>query len=88
MRGVELATGYSELIDPVVQRERFAAQALAAAAGDDEAMALDEDFLAAMEHAMPPCTGTGMGIDRLLMVLTGLSIRDTVLFPIVRRQGN
>lgn len=88
MRGVELATGYSELIDPVVQRERFAAQAAAAAAGDDEAMALDEDFLAAMEHAMPPCTGTGMGIDRLLMVLTGLSIRDTVLFPIVRRQGN
>ncbi|MEB3048380.1 lysine--tRNA ligase [Mycolicibacter sp. MYC123] len=88
MRGVELATGYSELVDPVVQRERFAAQARAAAAGDDEAMALDEDFLAAMEHAMPPCTGTGMGIDRLLMVLTGLSIRDTVLFPIVRRQGN
>jgi lysyl-tRNA synthetase class 2 len=88
MRGVELATGYSELIDPVVQRERFAAQARAAAAGDDEAMALDEDFLAAMEHAMPPCTGTGMGIDRLLMVLTGLSIRDTVLFPIVRRHGN
>ncbi|MCV7385652.1 lysine--tRNA ligase [Mycolicibacter longobardus] len=88
MRGVELATGYSELIDPVVQRDRFAAQARAAAAGDDEAMALDEDFLAAMEHAMPPCTGTGMGIDRLLMVLTGLSIRDTVLFPIVRRQGN
>ncbi|HEX7323321.1 MAG TPA: lysine--tRNA ligase [Mycobacterium sp.] len=88
MRGVELATGYSELIDPVEQRERFAAQARAAAAGDDEAMMLDEDFLAAMEHAMPPCTGTGMGIDRLLMVLTGLSIRDTVLFPIVRRYGN
>ncbi|TDH51418.1 lysine--tRNA ligase [Mycobacterium eburneum] len=88
LRGVELATGYSELVDPVVQRERFAAQARAAAAGDDEAMALDEDFLAAMEHAMPPCTGTGMGIDRLLMTLTGLSIRDTVLFPIVRRHGN
>lgn len=88
LHGVELATGYSELIDPVVQRERFAAQARAAAAGDDEAMALDEDFLAALEYGMPPCTGTGMGIDRLLMALTGLSIRETVLFPIVRPHGN
>ncbi|MGB6206997.1 amino acid--tRNA ligase-related protein, partial [Mycobacterium sp.] len=88
VRGIELATGYSELIDPVVQRERFAEQARAAAAGDDEAMALDEDFLAALEYAMPPCTGTGMGIDRLLMALTGLSIRDTVLFPIVRPHGS
>jgi lysyl-tRNA synthetase class 2 len=88
VRGIELATGYSELVDPVVQRERFEAQARAAAAGDDEAMALDEDFLSAMEYAMPPTTGTGMGIDRLLMVLTGLSIRETVLFPIVRRHGN
>jgi lysyl-tRNA synthetase class 2 len=88
VRGIELATGYSELIDPVVQRERFADQARAGAAGDDEAMALDEDFLAAMEHGMPPTTGTGMGIDRLLMVLTGLGIRDTVLFPIVRRHTN
>lgn len=85
LRGFELATGYSELIDPVVQRERFVAQARAAAAGDDEAMALDEDFLTAIEYAMPPCTGTGMGVDRLLMALTGLSIRETVLFPIVRR---
>ncbi|OBF80853.1 lysine--tRNA ligase [Mycobacterium sp. 852002-51163_SCH5372311] len=88
LRGVELATGYSELTDPVVQRERFVEQARAAAAGDDEAMALDEDFLAALEYAMPPCTGTGMGIDRLLMSLTGLSIRDTVLFPIVRPHSN
>lgn len=87
VRGLELSTGYSELVDPVIQRERFEAQARAAAAGDDEAMALDEDFLAAMEYAMPPTTGTGMGIDRLLMVLTGLSIRETVLFPIVRRHG-
>jgi lysyl-tRNA synthetase class 2 len=87
VRGFELATGYSELVDPIVQRERFEAQARAAAAGDDEAMALDEDFLAAMEYAMPPTTGTGMGIDRLLMALTGLSIRETVLFPIVRRHG-
>ena len=84
LRGVELATGYSELNDPIVQRERFAEQARAAAAGDDEAMVLDEDFLAALEYGMPPCTGTGMGIDRLLMCLTGLSIRETVLFPIVR----
>ncbi|BBX05680.1 lysine--tRNA ligase [Mycolicibacterium aichiense] len=87
VRGFELATGYSELVDPIVQRERFEAQARAAAAGDDEAMALDEDFLAAMEYAMPPTTGTGMGVDRLLMALTGLSIRETVLFPIVRRHG-
>lgn len=87
VRGFELATGYSELVDPVIQRERFEAQARAAAAGDDEAMALDEDFLAAMEYAMPPTTGTGMGIDRLLMALTGLSIRETVLFPIVRHRS-
>jgi lysyl-tRNA synthetase class 2 len=88
IRGIELATGYSELIDPVVQRERFEAQARAAAAGDDEAMILDEDFLAAMEYAMPPTTGTGRGIDRLMMALTGLGIRETVLFPIVRRHTN
>jgi lysyl-tRNA synthetase class 2 len=87
VRRFELATGYSELIDPVVQRERFEAQARAAAAGDDEAMVLDEDFLAALEYGMPPTTGTGMGVDRLLMALTGLTIRETVLFPLVRRQG-
>ncbi|MDR7170838.1 lysyl-tRNA synthetase class 2 [Nocardia kruczakiae] len=87
VRGFELATGYSELVDPVVQRERFVDQARLAAAGDDEAMRLDEDFLAAMEHGMPPTTGTGMGIDRLLMALTGLGIRETILFPIVRPSG-
>jgi lysyl-tRNA synthetase class 2 len=87
-RSIEGVTEKWDLIDPVIQRERFQAQALAAAAGDDEAMLLDEDFLAALEYAMPPTTGTGMGIDRLLMALTGLSIRETVLFPIVRRHGS
>lgn len=84
VRGFELATGYSELVDPVIQRERFVDQARLALAGDEEAMALDEDFLIAMEQGMPPTTGTGMGIDRLLMALTGLGIRETILFPIVR----
>lgn len=84
VRGFELATGYSELVDPVVQRERFVEQARLAAAGDDEAMQLDEDFLAAMETGMPPTGGVGMGVDRLLMALTGLGIRETVLFPLVR----
>jgi lysyl-tRNA synthetase class 2 len=88
VRKFELATGYSELTDPIIQRERFEAQARAAAAGDDEAMVLDDDFLAALEYGMPPTTGTGMGIDRLLMALTGLSIRETILFPIVRRHTN
>lgn len=87
IRHIELATGYSELTDPVIQRERFEAQVRAAAAGDDEAMALDEDFLAALEYGMPPTTGTGMGMDRLMMALTGLSIRETVLFPIVKRHS-
>ena len=84
VRGMELATGYSELVDPVVQRARFEAQARLAAAGDDEAMRVDEDFLAAMEHGMPPSGGMGMGIDRLLMALTGLGIRETILFPLVK----
>lgn len=84
IRGVETATGYSELTDPVVQRERFMQQAQVAALGDDEAMPLDEDFLRAMEYGMPPSGGMGMGIDRLLMALTGLGIRETILFPFVR----
>jgi lysyl-tRNA synthetase class 2 len=82
--GFELATAYSELIDPVVQRERLVAQSLLAAGGDAEAMQLDEDFLRAMEYGMPPTGGMGMGIDRLLMALTGLGIRETILFPLVR----
>ena len=84
VRGFELGTAYSELVDPVIQRQRFEEQARMAAAGDDEAMRLDEDFLAAMEHAMPPSGGMGMGIDRLLMAMTGLGIRETILFPLVR----
>jgi lysyl-tRNA synthetase class 2 len=84
VRGFELATGYSELVDPVVQRERFVEQARLAARGDDEAMRLDEEFLTAMEHGMPPMGGMGMGIDRLLMALTGLGIRETILFPLVK----
>jgi lysyl-tRNA synthetase class 2 len=82
--GFELATGYSELVDPVVQRERFVAQASLAAKGDPEAMRLDEDFLRAMEYGMPPSGGMGMGIDRLMMALAGLGIRETILFPLVR----
>ncbi|GAA2572308.1 lysine--tRNA ligase [Pseudonocardia hydrocarbonoxydans] len=82
--GTELATAYSELVDPVVQRERLTAQSLLAAAGDVEAMQLDEDFLRAMEYGMPPTGGMGMGIDRLLMTLTGAGIRETILYPLVR----
>ncbi|HEX7744086.1 MAG TPA: lysine--tRNA ligase [Micromonosporaceae bacterium] len=82
--GVELGTAYSELIDPVVQRERLMAQARLAAKGDAEAMRLDEDYLRAMEYGMPPMGGMGMGIDRLLMALTGQGIRETILFPLVR----
>ncbi|BAU33501.1 lysine--tRNA ligase [Microcella alkaliphila] len=84
VRGFELATAYSELVDPVIQRERFVAQAKLAAGGDLEAMQLDEAFLTALEHGMPPSGGMGMGIDRLLMALTGLGIRETILFPLVK----
>lgn len=84
LRGFELATGYSELVDPVIERERLAEQASLRAGGDDEAMRLDEDFLRALEYGMPPSGGVGMGIDRLLMALTGLGIRETILFPLVR----
>ena len=84
VRGFELATGYSELVDPVIQRERFVEQAALADRGDDEAMRIDEDFLRALEHGMPPTGGMGMGIDRLLMAITGLGIRETILFPLVK----
>lgn len=84
VRGFELATGYSELVDPVVERQRLVEQSRLGATGDSEAMPLDEDFLRALEYGMPPSGGVGMGIDRLLMALTGLGIRDTILFPLVR----
>ncbi|RKT52179.1 lysine--tRNA ligase [Saccharothrix australiensis] len=84
VRGFELATGYSELVDPVVERERLEAQARLSAAGDAEAMPVDEDFLRSLEYGMPPSGGVGMGIDRLLMAITGLGIRETILFPLVR----
>ena len=84
VNGYELATGYSELVDPVIQRERFVEQAKLADRGDVEAMRIDEDFLRALEHGMPPTGGMGLGIDRLLMTLTGLGIRETILFPLVK----
>jgi len=82
--GFELATGYSELIDPVIQRDRLVEQATLGSKGDLEAMQVDEDFLRAMEFGMPPMGGMGMGVDRLLMALTGLGIRETILFPLVK----
>ncbi|MSO43476.1 MAG: lysine--tRNA ligase [Candidatus Planktophila sp.] len=86
--GFELATGYSELIDPVIQRERLIEQSSLGAKGDLEAMQVDEDFLRAMEFGMPPMGGMGMGVDRLLMALTGLGIRETILFPLVKPEAD
>jgi len=82
--GVELGTAYSELTDPVEQRRRLQEQSLLAAGGDPEAMQLDEDFLQAMEYAMPPTGGLGMGVDRVVMLVTGRSIRETLPFPLAK----
>ncbi|MBF6214179.1 bifunctional lysylphosphatidylglycerol synthetase/lysine--tRNA ligase LysX [Nocardia puris] len=82
--GVELGTAYSELTDPVEQRRRLTEQSMLAAGGDPEAMELDEDFLQALEHAMPPTGGLGMGVDRVVMLITGRSIRETLPFPLVK----
>ena len=79
--GVERGTGFSELVDPVIQREVLTAQSLRAAGGDPEAMQLDEDFLRALEYGAPPMGGLGLGVDRLVMLFTGASIRETILFP-------
>jgi lysyl-tRNA synthetase, class II len=82
--GTELGTAYSELIDPIEQRRRLTEQSLLAAGGDPEAMQLDEDFLRALEYAMPPTGGVGVGIDRMIMAFTGKGIRETILFPLVK----
>jgi lysyl-tRNA synthetase, class II len=84
INGVELGAAYSELNDPVIQRRRLEEQSLLAANGDPEAMELDESFLKAMEYGMPPAGGIGIGVDRLIMLLTGASVRETILFPLLR----
>lgn len=85
--GMELAPSYSELVDPVIQRERLTEQSLLAAGGDAEAMQLDEDFLRALEYGAPPMGGTGIGVDRLVMLLTGVGIRETILFPLLKPEA-
>ncbi|WP_430334973.1 bifunctional lysylphosphatidylglycerol synthetase/lysine--tRNA ligase LysX [Rhodococcus sp. ACT016] len=82
--GMELGTAYSELTDPIDQRQRLTEQSLLAAGGDAEAMELDEDFLQALEHAMPPTGGLGMGVDRVVMLVTGGSIRESLAFPFAK----
>ncbi|MGN5734157.1 lysine--tRNA ligase [Arthrobacter psychrochitiniphilus] len=82
--GRETGTAFSELIDPVIQRERLTQQSLAAAAGDPEAMQLDEDFLRALEYGAPPMGGLGLGVDRLVMLFTGVGIREAILFPLMK----
>jgi lysyl-tRNA synthetase, class II len=82
--GTELGTGYTELTDPVEERARLTAQSLLAAGGDPEAMQVDEDFLRALEYGMPPTGGVGVGTDRVLIMLTGASFRETIQFPLVR----
>ncbi len=79
--GVERGTGFSELIDPVIQRDVLTAQSVKAAGGDPEAMQLDEDFLRALEYGAPPMGGLGFGVDRMIMLFTGANIRETILFP-------
>jgi lysyl-tRNA synthetase class 2 len=86
--GMERGTAFSELIDPVIQRERLTEQSRHAAAGDDEAMQLDEDFLRALEYGAPPMGGIGLGIDRLVMLFTGAGIRETILFPLLKPEGH
>lgn len=84
INGMEVGTAYSELTDPVLQRRVLTAQSLAAAAGDPEAMEVDETFLHALEVGMPPTGGLGLGVDRMVMAITGVTIRDALAFPFVR----
>ena len=85
INGAEIINAYSELVDPLEQRRRLEAQARCRAEGDEEAMVMDEDYIAAMEYGMPPISGWGMGIDRVFQVLTGQeNIRDSILFPLMR----
>jgi lysyl-tRNA synthetase class 2 len=85
VNGWEIVKAYSELVDPIDQRERFIEQAAAKSEGDEEAMEVDEEYLVAMEHGMPPISGWGMGIDRVVALLTGQdNLRDVVLFPLLR----
>lgn len=86
--GREIANGFSELNDPIDQAERFKEQVKAKESGDQEAMYYDADFVYALEHAMPPTAGAGLGVDRLVMLLTNsASIRDVILFPLMRQEG-
>jgi lysyl-tRNA synthetase class 2 len=85
--GMERGTAFSELIDPVIQRERLTQQSLMAADGDPEAMQLDEDFLRALEYGAPPMGGIGLGVDRLVMLFTGAGIRETILYPLLKPEA-
>ena len=85
INGAEVINAYSELVDPIDQRQRLMEQAALKASGDEEAMVMDEDYITAMEYGMPPISGWGMGIDRILQVILGeRNIKELILFPLMR----